>query len=165
VLAHRSAEVEILAGDLEAAERTLHQVIEVALDVGERNHTSQIAAELARVLAARGATEEAARFATLSQQQAPAESVVAQALWRTATARVMAVREDTGAGRLVREAIALVPVDMLNLRADLHLDLAVTLLWTSARDQARVALDEATGLYERKGNLAGTRRARKLRPV
>jgi DNA-binding SARP family transcriptional activator/tetratricopeptide (TPR) repeat protein len=165
VLAHRSAEVEILAGDLEAAERTLHQVIEVALDVGERDHTSQIAAELARVLAARGATEEAARFATLSQQQAPAESVVAQVLWRTSTARVMAVREGTGAGRLVREAIALVPVDMLNLRADLHLDLAVTLLWTSARDEARVALDEATGLYERKGNLAGTRRARKLRPM
>ena len=159
VLAHRSAETEILAGDLKAAERTLHQVIEVALDVGERDQTSQIAAELARVLSARGAMEEAARFATLSQQQAPAESVVAQALWRAATARVLVVRENAEAVRLLQDAIALVPDDMLNLRADLHFDLAVTLLSTGARDQARAVLDEATLLYERKGNLVGARRA------
>jgi tetratricopeptide (TPR) repeat protein len=165
VLAHRSAEVEILAGDLRAAERTLHQIIEVALDVGERDQTSQIAAALARVLSARGATEQAARFATLSQQQAPAESVVAQALWRAATARVLAVREDAEAVRLAQDAITLVPDDMLNLHADLHLDLAVTLLSTGARNEARTALDEATGLYERKGNLIGARSARNLRPV
>jgi tetratricopeptide (TPR) repeat protein len=159
VLAHRSAEIEILAGDLTAAERTLHQVIEVALDIGERDQTSQIAAELARVLSARGAMEEAARFAVLSQEQAPAESVVAQARWRAATARAMAGREDTEAVRLVEDAIALVPDDMLNLRADLHVDLAVTLLATGALDEARAVLDEATRLYERKGNLVGARRA------
>jgi DNA-binding SARP family transcriptional activator/tetratricopeptide (TPR) repeat protein len=162
VLAHRSAQVEILAGDLEAAERTLHQVIEVALDIGERDQTAQIAAELSRVLSARDATDEANRFAALSRQQAPAESVAAQALWRTATARVMTLRGDAEAAHPAQEAIACVPIDMVNLRADLLLDLAVTLLATGGQDKARAVLDEAMDLYERKGNLVGARRTRRL---
>jgi tetratricopeptide (TPR) repeat protein len=162
VLAHRSAEVEILAGDLPAAERTLHQVIEVALSIGERDQTAQVAAQLSRIMSARGHVEHAATFASLSRQQAPAESVATQALWRAATARVLALRKDTEAERLARQAIRLVPPDMLNLRADLHLDLAETLPATGENDQARAVLDEATDLYERKGNLIGARRARGL---
>jgi predicted ATPase len=160
VVAQRSAEVEALAGDLAAAEAVLRPGVEVALDVGERDQSAQVAAALALVLCARGSSEEAATFAALAQRQAPAESVVAQALWRAATGRVLATgKDDASARRLVREAIALVPDDLLNLRADLQLDLAVTLDAGGRPDAAAAARREAADLYRRKGNVAGVRRA------
>lgn len=163
VLAHRAAEVEILAGDLEAAERTLRHGVEVALDVGERDQASQIAAELSRVLSSRGAIQEAMTFASVSRRHAPAESVAAQALWRVATARALALAGESGdAGPLAREAITLVPADMLNLRAEVHLDLAETLLVTGQHQAALSPTREAASIYERKGNLVGARRARAL---
>jgi DNA-binding SARP family transcriptional activator/tetratricopeptide (TPR) repeat protein len=162
VLGHRTAEVEILAGDLDAAERTLRPAMEIALDVGERDQTSQIVAELSGVLSARGAAHEGATLAAVSRQQAPAESVAAQALWRAATARARAADADTGeATRLLRESLELIPPEMLNLRADLCLRLAEVLRETGSREAAsarRAAID----LYERKGNVVGAASARRL---
>jgi DNA-binding SARP family transcriptional activator/tetratricopeptide (TPR) repeat protein len=161
VLALRGAEVETLAGDLDAAERTLRPALAVALDVGERDQTSQIAAELSLVLSARGCAVDAARFASVSRQQAPAECVSAQALWRAATARALARAGDTGeAVLLAREAITLVPASMLNLRAGLQVELARALLAAGEHQAMASAIREAAVLYERKGNVVGARRAR-----
>jgi DNA-binding SARP family transcriptional activator/tetratricopeptide (TPR) repeat protein len=156
VVAHRTAHVEILAGDLAAAESELRTALAIATDMGEREQVSQVAADLARVLAARGADAEAAARAALSREQAPAESVTAQALWRAATART--ADRDT-AQRLLREAVGLVPPDMLNLRADLYVELAGLLATGAAPDLARAATREAVDCYERKGNVIGARRA------
>jgi DNA-binding SARP family transcriptional activator/class 3 adenylate cyclase/tetratricopeptide (TPR) repeat protein len=162
-VARRAAEVEIMAGDLAAGERELRVALELGHDMGERDQVSQIAASLSLVLSVRGATEEAARFASLSADHAPAQSVVAQALWRAATARVLGNREDSQkADRLAREAIQLVPLEMLNLAAELRVNLADLLLAAGQRDAALKAISEATDLYGRKGNVAAAIQARSL---
>jgi hypothetical protein len=61
--------------------------------------------------------------------------------------------------RLVREAVALAEeTDMLNTHADALIDLAEVL--ALAGQDARVELDRALALYERKGNLVVAERAR-----
>lgn len=80
----------------------------------------------------------------------------AQALSRAAQAAVRLARDDhAGAERLIRAALQAVPHDMLNLRADLHVDLAEILLADARRQEALPVIGEAIGLYQRKGNLAG----------
>ena len=158
-VAQRTAEVEVMAGDLPAAERELRTALDIALDIGERDQASQAAAELSRVLAAQGNVEEAATFAALSKEQAPAESVIAQAQWRAATARIVEHRE---AKQLLRDAIALVPHDMLSFRADLYGELAEILATAGQPEGALAAAHEAAECYERKGNLVGARRAHRL---
>ncbi|HEY3009942.1 MAG TPA: BTAD domain-containing putative transcriptional regulator, partial [Micromonosporaceae bacterium] len=102
----RTAEVEVLAGNPEAAERALRPALDVALMVGDREQASQIAAELSLLLSRRGASDEAARAATLAADQAPAESVSAQALAGAARARVLLGSGDHRvAERFAREAI------------------------------------------------------------
>ena len=135
----------------------------MARDMGERDQISQIAASLSRILSVRGATEGAAAFASLSADRAPAESVAAQALWRAARARVLANGGDSQeAERLAREAIQLLPVEMLNLGGDLRVNLAEVLLAAGQRVTALEAIGEAIELYERKGNQAAAVRARSL---
>lgn len=162
-VARRAADVEIAGGDLAAGERELRVALELGRDMGERDQVSQIAASLSRILSVRGATEEAARFASISADHAPAESVTAQALWRAATARALANREDSQkAERLAREAIQLLPLEMLNLGAELRVDLAEVLLACGQRDAALKAISEAIDLYGQKGNLAAAIQARSL---
>jgi ATP/maltotriose-dependent transcriptional regulator MalT len=159
----RAAEVEILADDLQSAERALREALEVNAGMEERDPVSQIAAVLSRILTIRGNTGEAARFAKLSKDHAPSESVAAQALWRSALARVLASRvEPREAEALAREAVELAPAEMLNLRADLAVDLAEILVATGQQDQAQTLLRGAGDLYKRKGNEVGERRAQEF---
>jgi DNA-binding SARP family transcriptional activator/tetratricopeptide (TPR) repeat protein len=150
----RTAEVEVLAGNPEAAERALRPALDVALMVGDREQASLIAAELSLLLSRRGASDEAARAATLAADQAPAESVSAQALAGAARARVLLGSGDHRvAERFAREAIKPVPDDMLNLRASLLVGLAEILLAAGRHDEAQPVSAEAVQLYERKRNL------------
>ncbi|HSI93057.1 MAG TPA: BTAD domain-containing putative transcriptional regulator [Jiangellaceae bacterium] len=159
VVAYRTAEAEVLAGDPAAAERELRTALEITLAMGERDHAAQTAADLARVLAASGRRTEAATYAAVSREQAPAESVISGAMWRAATARTVGYPE---AERLLREAVELVPPDMLNLRAGLHVELSDTLLATGQREAALDAAHEAAERYDRKGNLVGAGHAHAL---
>jgi DNA-binding SARP family transcriptional activator len=150
----RTAGVEVLAGNPEAAERALQPALDVALMVGDRDQASQIAAELSLLLSRRGASDEATRVATLAADQAPAESVTAQALAGAAQARVLLGSGDhREAERFAREAIKPVPDDMLNLRASLLVGLAEILLAAGRHDEAQPVSAEAVQLYERKHNL------------
>ena len=156
----RAAGIEILADDLESAERELRKALEVNTDMEERDPISQITAILSRILTMRGNTGEAARLAGISEDHAPSESVAAQALWRAASARVLASRgEPREAEALAREAVELAPAEMLNLRADLGVDLAEILVATGQQDQAQTLFRGAGDLYKRKGNIVGARRA------
>lgn len=151
-----SAQVEILAGDQVAAEEKLRWALDLAEDVGETDQTSQLASTLAQVVADTGDLAEAASLAERGGEQAPLESVVAQALARAATARVLAKRGDsTGAERLIRQALELVPDDLINLRADLYCDLGLTLGDRSM--EAEAAATAARAWYARKGNLVALR--------
>jgi ATP/maltotriose-dependent transcriptional regulator MalT len=66
------------------------------------------------------------------------------------------------AERLAREAIQLLPVEMLNLGGDLRVNLAEVVLAAGQREAALQAIGEAIELYERKGNRAAAIQARSL---
>jgi tetratricopeptide (TPR) repeat protein len=154
--------VEVLAGNPEAAERALRPALKVALMVADRDQASQIAAELSLLLSRRGAFDEAARAATLAADQAPAESVTAQALAGAARARVLLGSGDhQQAERFAREAIKPVPDDMLNLRASLLVGLAEILLAAGRHHEAQPVSAEAVQLYERKRNLVAAQACQK----
>lgn len=119
-----------------------------------------IASVLSGILARRGEVEEAARLASVAEGQAPTESVTAQARWRAASARVETKRDPAQAAELARRAVALVTPDMLNLGAELRLDLAEILLADGRREAAFSLAREAADFYGRKGNLVGVGRAR-----
>jgi tetratricopeptide (TPR) repeat protein len=160
-LAQSSGAVEILAGDFAAAERELRGALDMALGMGERDQVSQIAAALSQVLSALGRSEEAERFASMSMETAPSESVMSQALSRAARARVMAGDGGHRAEeRLAREAVRLAPAGMPNLRADLLVNLAEVLRAKGDRNGAGPIIREAIELYEGKGNLVSAARAR-----
>lgn len=159
----RRAEVELLGGDLDVSEDYLRQAVELDMAMDIREEGAEAAALLSRVLFLRGRYEEAGEMAELSKSQAPAESITPQALWRSASAGVSAAAgEVEEAMRFGEEAIALVPPEMVNLRGDLHLDLARALLIAGQEDPAQSAIEKAINSYERKGNRAAITQARLL---
>ena len=141
--------IELIAGDLPAAEREFRASLEIDRAIGEeREDFSQTAARLAFVLWRQGRDEDAAGMAELSVEAAPSESVAAQALSSAARARATADAE------LARKAVGLVPDEMLNLRADVLVECAEVLRRAGDDNGAKDAVEEAARLYERKGNLA-----------
>src|SRR6478735_2334469 len=83
--------IEFLAGDLEAAERELLRDYERLSEVGEQFLLSTVAARLATVLVAAGRPREATRFLATSKAMSAPDDIEAQALWRGAKARQLAV--------------------------------------------------------------------------
>ncbi len=160
--ARSSAAVEMLLGDSASGERELRAGLEMAVSFDERDVVSRIAARLSRSLFTRGETQEAGQFATLSYDYAPAESVAAQALWRVAKAWTASRDDPREAERLAREAVRLAPVEMPNLRADLHLELAEMLRARGDTKAAMRLIAAAIQFYERKGNDVSAARARSL---
>jgi tetratricopeptide (TPR) repeat protein len=160
LIALARASVELAAGDVDAAERELGIALELARAARLRDTVSQTAARLSLAVV-QGDAARAERLAALSRDNAPAESVAAQALWRAATARSTASRNDRREGRaLAREAVHFVPTEMPNLRADLLVELAGTLRADGDATGASKAIGEAIDLYEQKGNVVAAARAR-----
>jgi DNA-binding SARP family transcriptional activator/class 3 adenylate cyclase len=158
-VAQSNATVELLAGELAAAERELRSVLEYVRETGERDPLSQAAARLSSVLRAQGRSDEAASLAVLSEQAAPSEGVAAQALSRAAMARTASEAGDhREAERLAREAVRLAPHEMLNLRADVLVELAEVLRAGDHELGAMKAVEEAGRLYRRKGNTSSAAR-------
>jgi len=156
--------IESLAGAPEAATEVLRSSYTTLDQMGERGFSSTIAGFLAQALCAQGAFEEAARFSRASEIAAAPDDVISQMLWRTSRARILAEQGDLErAEALAREAVRLgEPTDLLNTRADALFDLAEVLASAGRREEALVVLDEAGGLYEKKGNLPGLERALSL---
>jgi tetratricopeptide (TPR) repeat protein len=153
-LAQSQATVQRLAGDLVAAERELRSWLAFAHEFGELDQIAQAAARLALLLRRLGPSDEAAKLALLSAEAAPVDGTQAQALSRAAmAASASAAGEHQEAERLVREAVGLVPDEMLHLRADVLVELAEVLLTASQRRSAEQASSEAARLYTLKGNI------------
>jgi tetratricopeptide (TPR) repeat protein len=129
----------------------------------ERDQISQAAARLALLLRRLGRSVEAAEFAALSAETAPADGAQAQALSRAAmAASASAAGEHQQAERLASEAVGLVPAEMLNLRADVLVELAEVLLAASQQHSAEQASSQAARLYALKGNLVSADRVLRL---
>ena len=153
--ASSSAEVELLGGDTASAEVELRLALQMASEMNEREVASGCAARLARLLSVAGRGDEADGFATMSADLAPSEHRPAQALVRAARAAVLTLEHDySAASGLLRQAIQLAPAEMLNLRADLLIDLASVARHAGSVAEAAANQRAATAMYERKGNLA-----------
>jgi class 3 adenylate cyclase/tetratricopeptide (TPR) repeat protein len=154
--------LELLSGDLAAAEREFRQGYEILDEMGEGNFRSTIAARLARVLCALGRFDEAEGFAQISRDIASADDIASQVVWRGAQARVMARRGQTQeAESLATEAVALASeTDALNLHGDALVDLADAQRTAGHVATAAASLRLALELYERKGNTMSARATR-----
>jgi class 3 adenylate cyclase/tetratricopeptide (TPR) repeat protein len=150
------ARVEVLAGDLERAERLLRADEEELASLGERYFRSTIVGLLANVLEARGATDEATAYADLTRELADEDDTNSQVLWRAAYAKLLA-REGRAeeALAMATEAAALVDATAdLDARGDVHADMGLVMARLGHHDKAREHLDQAVGYYEAKGDLA-----------
>ncbi len=158
------ARIEIIAGDLAAAERELRSAHNALRSIGDKNELSTVAAELADLLYCQGRHAEASELAAESEALAAAEDVESQIRWRAARAKLLAhAGELTAAECIAREAIALTEeIEFPNLAASAQLALADVLALSGRQAQAVAPAAEALSLFERKGNLPSAARARAL---
>jgi len=160
------ATIELLASDPAAAERELRIGYDTFAAMGETYVRATLAAYLAAVLVALGRHEEAIALTRESEENAQADDVVTQSVWRSARARALAnLGKQAEAATLAAEAVRLAEAtDFLDLRAGALLDLATVLAGTSSGEAADAAA-RARAEYKRKGNLIGIERAEALAPL
>ena len=159
-----SCGVEMLAGDLAAAERDLRRDFEALEEMGERYLLSTVAAELANVLVERDCNDEAEGHTRVAEELAADDDLTSQALWRWVRAKVLARRGETEhALALAREATRMLSeTDSLVARADALAALSEVAAVAGRAAEAASGAERALGLYERKGDLVSAAKARTL---
>ncbi|HEX9350192.1 MAG TPA: adenylate/guanylate cyclase domain-containing protein [Gaiellaceae bacterium] len=157
-------DIEMLAGNPEAAEVELRRACAILEQLGEKGFLSTRVALLAHVLCAQGRYEEAGPFIEVAAETGSEDDQATQALWRSARAKVLARQGDVDESlRLAREAVAIVAqTDWLNLRGDTLLDLAEVLDLAERLDKAAPVIAEARRFYEQKGNIVSAGKAHEL---
>jgi class 3 adenylate cyclase len=155
------ARVEMLAGDLAAAESELRRGYEALDRMGELAVLSTLSGYLADALYAQGRLEEAERYTRVSEEAATLDDIASQVWWRVTRAKVLAHAGDPSAETLAREAVSLSePTDDLFFRGRALLDLAETLSILGRADEAPPLLEEAARLAEAKGDIVTAERTR-----
>jgi predicted ATPase/class 3 adenylate cyclase len=154
--------VEMLAGDLDAAERIAREAYATLERMGERGYLSSAAALLAHALSGQGDLDQAERFSRASEDAAAADDAFSQVLWRSARAKVRARRGELDeAERLAGEAVTVAErTDLLNTRGDTLADLGEVVALAGRRAEAVAVFEQAAEIFERKGNLASLARVR-----
>jgi predicted ATPase/class 3 adenylate cyclase len=148
--------VEMLAEDLDAAERHARNAYALLDAVGEKYLLSTVAGSLAQTLLEReGSVEEADVLAERTRSLATDADVDTQALWRCVRGRILARRGAfADAETIVREGIALLDsTDAVPLQLDAQLDLGEVLTAAGKPDEARTAYESALRLAEEKGGV------------
>ena len=156
--------IEILAGDLEAAEAELSAGIEILQRMGETGVLSTLASFKAHVLYRLGRGEEMRAAISLAQENGAPDDISTQADWRLVAAMAAA---DEGlqdeADRLIADAVEMIePTDFLELRADVFEALAHVQVQAGRLDAWQAALQRALGEHEQKGNLVAANRVQEL---
>jgi predicted ATPase len=151
-----SGRVELLAGDVDAAERELRRGYDHLSSLNERYLSASLAGLLAEALLAGGRVDEAVEATSITEELADEGDADAQALWRMTRAKALARRGAVAEGEtLAREALALTSatddvVNTITARAAL----AEVLLLAGRRDEADAYLGSARALAEQKGSAA-----------
>ena len=155
-------QIELLAGDLEAAEQELRGDLRQLEAMGEAYLQTGVMGLLARVLIARGDPEEAHALSEQVERLASADDIDAQVEWRAVRAITLARRgELPEAQALAAAAVQLAEESDAPLLKALALE-AQAEASGLAGDAAhqRSASDAAVALYVAKGNAAAAARAR-----
>ncbi|MGZ8650154.1 MAG: hypothetical protein ACXW08_16240, partial [Solirubrobacteraceae bacterium] len=159
-----SGPIEMLADDPVAAERELRRDLEALEQMGERYYLSTTAGFLAEALYRQDRLDEAERYAARCQELSAPDDVSSQFLWRCVRGKILARRgafEDAEA--TAREGVRLIRLaEDPDSQATALVDLAEALRLAGNHDDAAACLDEAAGLFARKGNVVGGRRTASL---
>ena len=147
-----SGEVELLAGDAEAAERELRAGLTVLQAIGDTFNLSTVAALLAEALRRQRRLDEAWEYTCIGEQTSSPLDVISDVGWRVVRARIAADRGAPDEARaLAADAVARArKTDNVNLLAGALVALAETR--STVGDGHSLALCEALSLYEAKGN-------------
>lgn len=146
--------VEMLAGNVAAAEQALRDEFDRLEEMGETFYRSTVAAHLAIALAAQERYDEAAHFTEVAEELATDDDVYSQALWRSARAKILANADQFDpAVELAREAVDLLATsDGLVKHASALLALAEVLARSGRTTDAAKVAEDALALFEKKGN-------------
>jgi DNA-binding SARP family transcriptional activator len=158
---HPAALIAMLAGDPATAEMHLRREYESLSKMGDKGYLATTAALLAKAIAAQDEKryDEATELIAISQEAAAGEDVSALIINQGLSARILADRgRHAEAVGLASSAVALAAqTDLLSQHADALLDLAEVLAASGRAAEAHAEATEALDLYQRKGNLPGTR--------
>jgi DNA-binding SARP family transcriptional activator len=160
-----AAAIEVADDELPTAETMLRE----SCDQLERMHEHALlatrASELGEVLLVQGKEDEAEAVIRKARDLAADDDVDAQTSWRIAEARLLARRGSAAESEsLARAAVDLsASTDMLNRSGRSLLALAEALLRRGDDEEATEVIDEAIGMFERKGNVVSADTARTLR--
>jgi class 3 adenylate cyclase/tetratricopeptide (TPR) repeat protein len=151
------SEMEVLAGDLAAAERELREVIDIAASIEAAHYVALYQVRLARVLNDQGRHEEA--DALLDE----AAGLYAGApWWKSNRARVLAARGELDEAVALAHAAAALEAgsDDITAVAQTLVDISDVLIVAGDRAAAEAALTEAIALNEEKGNIVSAQQCR-----
>ena len=153
--------VELLAGDLAAAEREARADYEFLEQQGETYFLATMAALLGRVVRDQGRDDEALAFTQTAERFAAEDDLDAQVFWRTVRAPILArAGRRQEAESLAAKALELArKTEYLALQADALFESAVVWHVNGQPDQSRTALADACHLYRLKGDSVSLKRA------
>jgi tetratricopeptide (TPR) repeat protein len=154
--------VELWAGDLDAAERKYREGIELLDSIGEKGFLSTHAAYLAQALYRQGRLDECEEMTRLAEEAGASDDIPTQVIWRHVRAKVLARRgRFEEAATLAEAAVAFNEgTDSWDIRADALVDLGEVYELAGRRDDAVRATRAALDLYEQKGVIPVIERTR-----
>ncbi len=154
--------LEMVAGDLNKAADELRTCCEELEELGETGYFSTAAGWLSVALARLGDPNEADRYAGLSREAAADDDWLSQIGWRIGRARVLTQRRVLDeAERLAREAVDIGRRTEFLYDTGVALSALADVLHAAGRpEEAITALEEALGLFDRKGDVPDSARIR-----
>ena len=158
-------EVELTAGNAEAALAAGLKGVADLGELGERGWLSTVAGHAAEALYRLGRDDEAWGMTGTAEEAGAPDDVITQMLILQVRAKILSRRgEHAEAERLAREAVAWgEPTDALAHKADSYRDLAIVLGAAGKGDEALSALAEAQAHYAAKGHTVGVANVEELR--
>jgi tetratricopeptide (TPR) repeat protein len=158
-----ASSIELLAGNVEAAELELRTGYDMLVEIGDVHLRPMLAAYLATILVEEGNLGDAEALASYAESRSWGDDIVTQVMWRVARAQIQAhTGEAAEAQQLARAAVELAaPTDFLDLQATALLALARVLREAGSREAASVAA-QAQAVYDCKGNIVGAAWATQL---
>ncbi len=159
------ADIEMLAGRDAVAESVLRDLCSSLERIGDWNHLSSRAADLAHVLCRQGRYHEAHEWAKTSNRRSARDDLATQIRLQSALAMIASgLGKPREAIRLGRRAVQLAQgTDALNLQARARLALAEVVRPSDDERASRLVV-EAYEIYEKKGNTAAATRISELMP-
>jgi class 3 adenylate cyclase len=152
--------VEMLAGELGAAEQIMRHSYTVFEEMGDKYLLPTVSGQLAQTLYALGRYDEVERLTGITEELASEDDIDPQAVWRSLRAKVLARQgRFADAEALMAEAFSLIAeTDAALLEHSALLDLAEVQRLAGKDAELRATLALALGVAERKGStvLAGS---------